>query len=184
MLGLAGRPRGGRADERRRRRSPLREDGTFEIRFRPEADEREAGAGAKDITYRYAVSADVTDEGGETRSAARSFRLGFVSIEAAISSETSFFRGGEAGSLTIRRTNLDGTPKAGEGRWKLFTLEQPNGALLPAEQPVEELPEERRDRPRTDETDSASAGTRPTARFGDAPVARGQRQRTQIRRAR
>ena len=56
----------------------LAADGTFAVTFTPKADER-AG---KDVTYRYRLSADVTDEGGETRSAERSFRLGFVSVRA------------------------------------------------------------------------------------------------------
>ena len=48
-------------------RASLAADGTFAVTFTPKADER-AG---KDVTYRYRLSADVTDEGGETRSAER-----------------------------------------------------------------------------------------------------------------
>ena len=43
------------------------------------------------LTYRYRVSADVTDEGGETRSAERSFRLGFVSVKATTGEREEFF---------------------------------------------------------------------------------------------
>ncbi|MBP1768772.1 MAG: hypothetical protein H6P98_2887, partial [Candidatus Aminicenantes bacterium] len=72
-------------------RSPLQEDGTFEVSFTPRVDERkdrpEAG-----LTYSYTLSVDVTDEGGETRSASRTFRLGFVSVEARIAAESGFFR--------------------------------------------------------------------------------------------
>ncbi len=60
--------------------SELQPDGTFAVAFTPEADERKAADA--DVTYRYTVTADVTDEGGETRSATRSFRLGFVAVEA------------------------------------------------------------------------------------------------------
>src|SRR6185436_8975254 len=77
---------------------------------------------------------------GETRSASRSFRLGFVSVEATISSETTFFREGEEAELTVRRASLDGTPRAGRGRFTLFALDQPEQALLPADQPLEPLP--------------------------------------------
>jgi hypothetical protein len=66
--------------------SELRQDGSFEIAFTPEADERKG----KFLTYSYAVSADLTDDGGETRSAKRSFRLGFVAVEAQITSEVGF----------------------------------------------------------------------------------------------
>ena len=47
-------------------------DGRFDVAFTPEADPR----ASRDVTWTYALSADVTDEGGETRSASRSFRLG------------------------------------------------------------------------------------------------------------
>ena len=57
-------------------------DGTFAVAFTPAADER-AGGDEKDVTLPSSRSAaDVTDEGGETRSASRAFRLGFVSVEA------------------------------------------------------------------------------------------------------
>ena len=55
-------------------------DGRFRFTFEPEADEREAGS--RQVTYRYRVNVEVTDEGGETRSASRVFRLGFVAVEA------------------------------------------------------------------------------------------------------
>ncbi len=64
-------------------KASLAQDGTFTVTFTPKADER-AG---KDVTYRYRLSADVTDEGGETRSAERSFRLGFVSVRATVERE-------------------------------------------------------------------------------------------------
>ena len=59
----------------------LDDEGRFSIQFVPEADEREAERG---VTYRYRLGVDVTDEGGETRSAERIFRLGFVAVEARI----------------------------------------------------------------------------------------------------
>src|SRR5262249_45530134 len=65
-------------------------DGTFQVKFTPEADEREAQGTLPGVTYRYAVSADLTDEGGETRSASRSFRLGFVAVEARIAVDDNF----------------------------------------------------------------------------------------------
>src|SRR5512140_2056294 len=71
--------------------TPVGADGTFAVTFTPKADER-AG---KEITYRYRLSADVTDEGGETRSADRSFRLGFVSVKARVEREKNFFLEGK-----------------------------------------------------------------------------------------
>ncbi|MEM7352360.1 MAG: MG2 domain-containing protein, partial [Acidobacteriota bacterium] len=111
-------------------------EGQFRVTFTPEADERQS----KQVTYRYRLSVDVTDEGGETRSASRSFRLGFVAVEASIDSADEFFRQGREAELTIRRTDLDGVARAGRGAWRLVALEQPEEALLPAEQPIAQAP--------------------------------------------
>jgi alpha-2-macroglobulin len=111
----------------------LKEDGTFSFTFSPTVDER-LGKN-KDITYRYSVSADVTDEGGETRSAGRSFRLGFVSIEATTVLERSFFLGSNPINITVQRSSLDGIPRAGKGTWRIASLKEPARTLLPAEQP-------------------------------------------------
>lgn len=110
--------------------SDLRSDGTFDIQFTPAADERRG----KHLQYSYAVSADLTDEGGETRSAKRSFRLGFVAVDATIASDEGFVQKGKASKLTIRRQTLDGSPRAGEGRYELFALKEPKETLTPAEQ--------------------------------------------------
>ncbi len=115
--------------------SALQADGTFEITFTPEADERLA-ADSKETTYAYRVVADVVDEGGETRSAALGFRLGFVSIEADIRPEAGFFREQAPGAIEVVRTDLNGVPRAGEGTWRLVALQQPARTSLPADMPV------------------------------------------------
>ncbi|MGE5345114.1 MAG: alpha-2-macroglobulin family protein [Acidithiobacillales bacterium] len=116
--------------------SRLREDGTFELTFTPKADERGAGGiGAKELTWRYAVAADVTDDGGETRSAARSFRLGFVAVEARVEKSTNFFLEGNTDTVTVVRTDLDGTPRPGNGSWRLVRLMAPEKTILPADFP-------------------------------------------------
>lgn len=113
----------------------LQPDGTFAVAFTPAADERKADAKAG-VTYRYTVTADVTDEGGETRTASRTFRLGFAAVEARIEAEKGFLVEGAAATVTIRRTDLDGTPRAGAGRWTLTALAQPPAAVLPADEPI------------------------------------------------
>jgi len=120
-------------------RSSLDEDGGFTVEFTPRVDER-LGKGAEGVTYRYSLSADVTDEGGETRSASRSFRLGFVSVEARLDLETAFLNAGAPSEATLVRTDLDGTPAPGEGSWRLVALRGPRKALLPADQPVMTAP--------------------------------------------
>ncbi len=113
----------------------LAADGTFRIRFTPEADER-LGKDASALTYRYEAVAEATDEGGETRSDTRSFRLGFVSVEASVALATEFFRESVPGELTITRTDLDGVPRPGKGVWRLTEIVQPPKTLLPAEMPA------------------------------------------------
>jgi len=118
--------------------SPLKEDGGFSLTFTPKADERKSkGKDARGITYRFRVSADVTDEGGETRHASRGFRLGFVSVEARTEKSTNFFLEGntESSATTVVRTDLDGAPRAGKGTWRLVRLVMPEKTLLPAEFP-------------------------------------------------
>lgn len=117
----------------------LKEDGTFSFTFLPEIDGR-LGKN-KDISYRYSVSADVTDEGGETRSAQRSFRLGFISVEAYAGMEKTFFLEQNPIAITVHRRSLDGIPKAGKGTWRIVSLRGPENTLLPAEQPLF-MPEE------------------------------------------
>jgi uncharacterized protein YfaS (alpha-2-macroglobulin family) len=112
----------------------LKEDGSFSVTFTPEADEREAKE-SREITYSYQLTADVTDEGGETRSASMRFRLGFVSIEAQLEMGAGFFRDGIAGAVRVVRTSLDGAPRPGRGSWRVVSLKQPPAAALPADLP-------------------------------------------------
>jgi alpha-2-macroglobulin len=112
----------------------LKEDGIFSLNFLPEIDER-LGKN-KEISYRYSVTADVTDEGGETRTALRAFRLGFVSVEASATLDKAFFAEDSPIKISVLRTSLDGVPKAGKGTWKVVALKGPSETLLPAEQPL------------------------------------------------
>ena len=81
------------------------------------------------------MTADVTDDGGETRSVTRHYRLGFVSVEATVQLDTAFLREGEPAALVVRRADLDGAPRSGEGSWRLLSLDQPQETLAPADQP-------------------------------------------------
>ncbi len=108
-------------------------DGTFTVAFTPEADE--TAAKGSEVTWRYVAYADVVDEGGETRSATRSVRLGFVSVEARVGFATGFLREGEPSAATITRTSLDGAPRPGKGGWRLVALVPPDATPLPADLP-------------------------------------------------
>ncbi|HEY2738591.1 MAG TPA: MG2 domain-containing protein, partial [Thermoanaerobaculia bacterium] len=109
----------------------LSPEGTFEVAFTPQGDER-LGA---EVTYGFTITAEVTDEGGETRSAETRVRLGLVSLEARIADDPAFLRAGRKASLAIVRSDLNGVPRSGAGAWSLYELRQPERALLPAEQP-------------------------------------------------
>jgi hypothetical protein len=106
-------------------------DGHFALEFTPRADEREARQG---VTYSYAVSVEVTDAGGETRSVARTYRLGYVAIEGRIDAARGFFDAGGSAAFQVRRTDLDGTGRAGTGLWRLAPLEPPAAVTLPADE--------------------------------------------------
>jgi len=109
-------------------------DGRFEFEFTAEADEREARDG---VSYSYAVTVHVTDAGGETRSAERTYQLGYVAVQAVITGDLGFFEAGADAGFDVRRTDLDGTPRRGQGRWRLLALVPPESALMPADYPVE-----------------------------------------------
>jgi len=89
----------------------LDDEGRFRLGFTPSADERLAKRG---VTYRYRLGVDVTDEGGETRSAERVFRLGFVSVEARIVADLGFLTAQRAAAVRVFRTDLDGIPRAAD----------------------------------------------------------------------
>ncbi|MGD0020657.1 MAG: MG2 domain-containing protein, partial [Candidatus Limnocylindrales bacterium] len=120
-------------------RGQVADDGTFDVSFTPSADERK-GLSEPGLSYRYTLSVDVTDEGGETRSVKRAFRLGFVGVEASIREENRFESAGAASVFSVARTDLNGTPRPGAGTWRVVRLVQPEATLLPADQPMPEPP--------------------------------------------
>ena len=114
-------------------------DGSFELRFTPEADERMAEA--RDASWSYRVEATVTDEAGETRSATRTLRAGFVAVRATLERPGGFLAAGAGSLVRVRRTTLDGEPVGGPGCYRLVRLEQPAEPSLPAELPSPVAPD-------------------------------------------
>ncbi|MFL6200494.1 MAG: alpha-2-macroglobulin family protein [Thermoanaerobaculia bacterium] len=112
----------------------LAADGTFEIAFTPEAGDLK-GRDPHQVSYFYRIDADLTDEGGETRSAQRSFRLGYVAIEAEITPDRELYAVGQPGKVAVQRRDLAGIGRSGEGTWTLFALQQPAETPLPADLP-------------------------------------------------
>lgn len=114
-------------------RAALDSEGRFRIRFTPLVDERLSGSN-KDIIYSYYIRIDVTDEGGETRSAEQRYKVGFSSVEAKINSDLKFFIAHqEENRLSILRTGLNGEPRPGRGRFRIVSLKEPERVLMPSE---------------------------------------------------
>ncbi|MEW5738164.1 MAG: MG2 domain-containing protein [Myxococcota bacterium] len=120
--------------------SDLKADGTFTCDFTPDADPKQP----RDVTWSFSVEADVTEDGGETRSAKKLMRLGYVSVEAAFDVDAGFLREATPAAIKVRRTNLDGEGRAGRGTWKLFALEQPAAPVAWADEPVDRSPFEKK----------------------------------------
>jgi hypothetical protein len=141
--------------------SPLGADGTFAASFEAAADER--GADAQDLCYSFRAFFDVTDEGGETRSGDRSFRLCRTAIAASVRMDAGFLREGVPGALTVTRTDPDGAPRPGTGTWRLVAIAEPGKTLLPSEEPARPQFDDMittpgdRLRPRWDRMDAAAA---------------------------
>ena len=111
----------------------LADDGKFRVAFTPAADESEK---AKGLTYLYRLEADVTDDGGETRSGERTVRLGWAAVEALAEKPADLVVAGKPFAIAVRRQDLDGAARPGEGRWRLLRLAQPKQTPLPADLPL------------------------------------------------
>lgn len=121
-------------------------EGRLRIRFPTDAGPTDHVVDGS-LRYRFRLEVDITSSGGETRHARRSFAVGDVAVDARIDSPAGFFVDDAPVTLTVARRDLDGQPRAGDGRWRLVTIETPAETLLPAEVPlpappaVEDTPE-------------------------------------------
>lgn len=109
-------------------------DGSFKVEFVAKGDERER-TNNPGIRYRFSIHADVTDDGGETRSGSKNFYLGFVSIDARISEKVNYFKEKEPIDFSVVLMNLDGKEKSGKGDWQIVKVIQPEKPFTPAELP-------------------------------------------------
>jgi uncharacterized protein YfaS (alpha-2-macroglobulin family) len=103
-------------------------DGSFPITFTakpdrtvPEKDEP---------TFRFTVTADVTDTTGETRSASRTVNVGYAALQATLSA-ADWQTAGTDVKLTVRTTNLDDEGQAAKGTVKVHKLKQPEQVQRP-----------------------------------------------------
>ena len=77
------------------------------------------------LRHRYEVVAEIMDRGGETEEARRFFVLGDAGVQCEIGQEKNFFLEGDAPVFSLLRADLDGVPRAGQGRWRLVSVKQP-----------------------------------------------------------
>ena len=101
-------------------------DGTFTIQF-PAVPDRSVPQASLPV-FTYAVTADVTDTAGETRSADRRVAAGYTDVEATV--EVAAWQASHNGEpaavpLTITTTSLDGAPRGVTGRLRVVRLVQP-----------------------------------------------------------
>lgn len=128
------------------------EDGKFSFEFTPAADERRVRTHG--LLYSYKVQVTVLDEGGESHDEHKTFPIGLVAVKASIGIDNGFFvADAPTAPVPIRRTTLDGAPKAGKGSWTLSALAPPYDGLLPADLPLS--PTNQRGGPRPPPPDDA-----------------------------
>lgn len=112
----------------------LNDAGEFELQFLPEADPDVENP--KSVSFAFEVTADVTDEGGETRLASYRVSLGHCAVSANVAFNQVFYSVGTQVKATILRQDLNGNPRPGTGSYQLFKLEQPETTLSSVELPL------------------------------------------------
>ena len=74
--------------------------------------------------FQYAVSADVTDTTGETRSAERSVQVGYTALAASLTADE-WLTEQQPVEIALSTTTLDGEGQSAEGAVKIYRLKQP-----------------------------------------------------------
>ena len=103
-------------------------DGTFTVTFTAKPDPKVPEK--DDPSFRYAVSVDVTDTTGETRSGSKSVEVGYAALRATVSADEWQVDGKDV-ALTVTTKTLDGEPLMAKGTLKVFKLKQPDTVARP-----------------------------------------------------
>ena len=103
-------------------------DGTFDIEFVAEPD-KDIAPGEEPV-FSYQVNVDVTDSTGETRTATRAVKAGYVGVKASLVAET-WQETAKPVKLTITTTTIDDLPLAAKGTVTVHRLVQPASVLRP-----------------------------------------------------
>lgn len=97
-------------------------DGSFTVAFAAKPDR--AVPEKDEPSFRYAVTADVTDATGETRSASVVVEVGYTALRATVSADPWQTPGTDV-KLAVATTTLDGEGQAAKGTLKVYRLRQP-----------------------------------------------------------
>ncbi|MBX9580016.1 MAG: hypothetical protein K2X87_06870, partial [Gemmataceae bacterium] len=103
-------------------------DGSFSVAFVAKPDPTVPAS--DDPSFRYTVTADVTDTTGETRTGTRSVEVGYTALRATVSLGE-WQTAGEPVKFTISTTTLDGEPQQAKGTLKVYALKQPDTVVRP-----------------------------------------------------
>ena len=103
-------------------------DGTFDIEFIAEPDKDIAQS--KEPVFSYQVNVDVTDSTGETRSASRAVKAGYVGVKASLTAEA-WQEVAKPVKLTLTTTTVDDLPVSAKGTVTVHRLVQPASVLRP-----------------------------------------------------
>jgi len=103
-------------------------DGSFTVEFTARPDPK---VPEKDEpTFVFKVTADVTDNAGETRSAERSVRVGYTALEALMSADD-WQTVDKPVALKVETKSLEGEPQVAEGAVKVYELQAPERVHRP-----------------------------------------------------
>ncbi|MBX9628622.1 MAG: hypothetical protein K2X82_32795, partial [Gemmataceae bacterium] len=103
-------------------------DGSFSVAFVAKPDPTVPAS--DDPSFRYTVTADVTDTTGETRTGTKSIEVGYTALRATITLGE-WQTAGEPVKLTVSTTTLDGEPQQAKGTLKVYALKQPDTVVRP-----------------------------------------------------
>lgn len=103
-------------------------DGSFSIAFPALPDPTISPDNRPEYTY--TISVDVTDSNGETRSATRSVRLGYLQLKAEMALPAQADLANPMMALQLYAQNLDGNPAAAGGELTITALAPPPRALV------------------------------------------------------
>ncbi|MEI7909014.1 MAG: alpha-2-macroglobulin family protein [Verrucomicrobiota bacterium] len=103
-------------------------DGTFDVGFVAEPDSDIAPS--EEPVFSYQVNVEVTDSTGETRSATRAVKAGYVGVKAALTAGA-WQEVARPVKLSITTTTVDDLPVSAKGTLTVHRLQQPAAVLRP-----------------------------------------------------